>query len=226
MNNYLDRSISLIGLEAVKKMQDKTIMVIGLGGVGGTALEALARSGFLNFIIVDADNVDSTNLNRQIMYLEQDVGKAKVDVCENRLKSISTLINVEKHQIFIDENNIDLFKDKKIDYVVDAIDSVDSKIAIYKFCLERNIPFISSLGMGKRIDPSSVCVMKLNKTEGDPLARKIRYECKKQNINLNDIKVVFSKEAPLNSEHIISSMIMVPSTAGLQIAKEIICSYK
>jgi len=226
MNSYLDRTISLIGKEALTTIQKQTIMVVGLGGVGGTALEALARSGFRKFIIVDSDNVDVTNLNRQIMYLKSDVGKAKVDVCEKRILDISKEIEITKYQLFIDENNINEFENKHIDYVVDAIDSVDSKIALYKFCLKNNIKFISSLGMGKRIDPTKVCVMTLNKTEGDPLARKIRYECKQQNINAKDIKVVFSKETPVNKDTIISSMIMVPSTAGLIIASEIISSYK
>lgn len=226
MNSYLDRSISLIGKETISSIQNKTILVIGLGGVGGTALEALARSGFKRFIIVDSDTVDITNLNRQIMYLERDVGKSKVDVCEQRIKSINKEIEVYKYKLFIDANTIKEFEKFHIDYVVDAIDSVDSKIAIYKFCVQQKIPFISSLGMGKRIDPTKISVVKLNKTEGDPLARKIRYECKQNNINLNDINVVFSYENALNNEPIISSMIMVPSTAGLIIASEIISYYK
>lgn len=225
MNNYLDRSISLIGKDVIKTIQSKTILVIGLGGVGGTALEALVRSGFLHFIIVDSDNVEATNLNRQIMYTTKDLGKSKVDACEERIKAINPDIEVIKRKLFIDENNLNEFSELKIDYVVDAIDSIDSKISIYKYCIEHKIPFISSLGMGKRLDPEKVCVISLNKTEGDPLARKIRYECKQQNINLKDIKVVFSKEAPVNNDHIISSMMMVPSTAGLLIAKEIISSY-
>ena len=226
MSSYLDRSISLIGKETMNVIQNKTIMVVGLGGVGGTALEALARSGFTSFILVDSDDVDITNLNRQIMYLSSDLGKAKVDACENRIKSINENIRVEKHKVYLDGNNIDIFKKYKIDYVVDAIDSVDSKLVLYKFCLNNNIPIISCLGMGKRVDPTQVCIMKLNQTKGDPLARKIRYQCKQNNIDTKSIKVVFSNEEPINSETTISSMIMVPSTAGLLIAKEIISSYK
>lgn len=226
MSSYLDRSISLIGKETMNVIQNKTIMVVGLGGVGGTALEALARSGFTSFILVDSDDVDITNLNRQIMYLSSDIGKAKVDACENRIKSINENIRVEKHKVYLDGNNIDIFKKYKIDYVVDAIDSVDSKLVLYKFCLNNNMPIISCLGMGKRVDPTQVCIMKLNQTKGDPLARKIRYQCKQNNIDTKSIKVVFSNEEPINSETTISSMIMVPSTAGLLIAKEIISSYK
>lgn len=226
MSSYLDRSISLIGKETMNVIKNKTIMVVGLGGVGGTALEALARSGFTSFILVDSDDVDITNLNRQIMYLSSDLGKAKVDACENRIKAINENIRVKKHKVYLDGNNIDIFKKYKIDYVVDAIDSVDSKLVLYKFCLNNNMPIISCLGMGKRIDPTQVCIMKLNQTKGDPLARKIRYQCKQNNIDTNSIKVVFSNEEPINSETTISSMIMVPSTAGLLIAKEIISSYK
>lgn len=226
MSSYLDRSISLIGKETMNVIQNKTIMVVGLGGVGGTALEALARSGFTSFILVDSDDVDITNLNRQIMYLSSDLGKAKVDACENRIKAINENIRVEKHKVYLDGNNIDIFKKYKIDYVVDAIDSVDSKLVLYKFCLSNNMPIISCLGMGKRVDPTQVCIMKLNQTKGDPLARKIRYQCKQNNIDTKSIKVVFSNEEPINSETTISSMIMVPSTAGLLIAKEIISSYK
>lgn len=226
MSSYLDRSISLIGKETMNVIQNKTIMVVGLGGVGGTALEALARSGFTSFILVDSDDVDITNLNRQIMYLSSDLGKAKVDACENRIKAINENIRVEKHKVYLDGNNIDIFKKYKIDYVVDAIDSVDSKLVLYKFCLNNNMPIISCLGMGKRVDPTQVCIMKLNQTKGDPLARKIRYQCKQNNIDTKSIKVVFSNEEPINSETTISSMIMVPSTAGLLIAKEIIFSYK
>lgn len=226
MNNYLDRTISLLGEEHVKNLQDKTILVVGLGGVGGTALEALARSGFMNFIIIDSDDVDASNLNRQIMYLSSDIGCSKVDVCEKRIKAINENIKVSKYKTFLDAKFLEKLSDTKIDYVVDAIDSVDSKISLYEFCLSRNIQFISSLGMGKRIDPTKICVMSLNKTEGDPLARKIRYECKRRSLNLKSINVVCSKEHPINNDITISSMMMVPSSAGLLIAKEVICYFK
>ena len=226
MASYLDRSISLVGEEALKKMQEATILVIGLGGVGGTALEALARSGFKHFLIVDNDKVDVTNLNRQIMYLNDDIGELKVDVCKKRLKAINPNIKVETFSLFINEETIEKFNDMKIDYIVDAIDKVMSKVAILKFAAKRNIPVISSMGMGKRLDPSKVFVTTLNKTEGDPLAKKLRQECKKANIDLKKIKAVCSKEEPINNEVTIASMMMVPSMAGLAIASEIINYYK
>ena len=226
MASYLDRSISLIGEKAMKTIQNKTILVVGLGGVGGTALEALARSGFKHFIIVDGDKVDVTNLNRQIMYLSHDVGLNKVDVCVRRLKAINPEIEVKSLNLFVDETNMNEFDGFKIDYIVDAIDKVKSKIAIYEFGNRKDIPIISSMGMGKRLDPSKVYVTTLNKTEGDPLAKKLRQECKKANIDLKKIKAVCSKEEPINNDVTVASMMMVPSMAGLAIASEIINYYK
>lgn len=222
MASYLDRSIELIGENKVTSFADKVVMVIGLGGVGGTALNALMRSGFKHFIIVDHDKVDITNINRQVMYTSKDVGQSKVDICEQQIKAIDESITVEKHELFIDEETLKQFEGKKIDFIVDAIDKIPSKIAIVKFAKEHNIPFIMSLGMGNRIDPEKVCITKLNKTENDPLAKKLRYLLRQDGIDLKDIPVIFSKEIPLVKQEHPASMMMVPSTAGLLIAKHII----
>lgn len=226
MASYLDRSISLVGENAIKNISTKTILVVGLGGVGGTSLEALARSGFKHFIIVDHDKVDVTNLNRQILYLESDIGRQKVDAASKRLLAISSDIEIKAFNIFVDSSTIQEFENLKIDYIVDAIDSVKGKLALYELASRKAIPIISSMGMGKRLDPSKVFVTSLNKTEGDPLARKIRYECKKLGINPSNIKVVCSKEDAIDSGATIASMMMVPSTAGLLIASEVIKHYK
>lgn len=226
MASYLDRSISLVGENAIKNISSKTILVVGLGGVGGTALEALARSGFKHFIIVDHDKVDVTNLNRQILYLESDIGRKKVDVALERVLSISKDIEIKTFDVFVDSETIQDFENLKIDYVVDAIDSVKGKLALYEFASRKAIPIISSMGMGKRLDPTKVFVTSLNKTEGDPLARKIRYECKQLGLNPSNIKVVCSKEEAIDSGTTIASMMMVPSTAGLLIASEVIKHYK
>ena len=226
MASYLDRSISLVGESTIKNIESKTILVVGLGGVGGTALEALARSGFKHFIIVDHDKVDVTNLNRQIMYIESDIGKQKSEVASKRIKAISKDIEVEAIDMFIDPVTIEHFENKKIDYIVDAIDSVKGKLALYQFADKKAIPIISSMGMGKRLDSTKVYVTNLNKTEGDPLARKIRYECKQLGIKPSNIKVVCSKEEAIDSGTTIASMMMVPSTAGLLIASEVIKHYK
>ena len=222
MASYLDRSKELLGETKIASFEDKVIMVIGLGGVGGTALNALMRSGFKHFIIVDHDKVDITNINRQVMYTSIDVGKSKVDICESKIKEIDESIQVEKHKLFINEETLKSFEGKKIDFIVDAIDKIPSKLAIIKFAKKRNIPFIVSLGMGNRIDPEKVCITKLNKTENDPLAKKMRYLLRQDGVELKDIPVIFSKEIPLVKQEHPASMMMVPSTAGLLIAKYII----
>ena len=222
MSTYLDRSIELLGEEKISSFKDKTILIIGLGGVGGTALCALYRSGFKNFILVDHDVVDPSNLNRQIMYNTSDIGKAKVNVCKEKIESFSSDINVETHQLFIDEESLKSFENKKIDFIVDAIDKIPSKISIINFALRRGIPFIVSLGMGNRLSPSDVIITSLNKTENDPLARNLRYKLRKDGVDLKSVPVIFSKETPLVKLDHPSSMMMVPSTAGLLIASYII----
>lgn len=221
MASYLDRTETLLGKEKLERIQKARIMVIGLGGVGGTALSALYRSGFRHFILVDNDKVDPSNLNRQIMYLTNDVGKLKTDVCKTKLTEFCGEIDVKTINLYVDEvNALNLIKD--VDFVVDAIDFVPGKIGIMKACLEKNIPFISSLGMAKRLDPQQVIQTTLNKTENDPLAKKIRYECRQRGLDLKKIPVVFSKENIIIDGKQLGSMMMVPSTAGLIISNYII----
>lgn len=221
MASYLDRTETLLGKEKLERIQKARIMVIGLGGVGGTALSALYRSGFRHFVLVDNDKVDPSNLNRQIMYSTNDVGKLKTDVCKTKLTEFCGEIDVKTVNLYVDEVNAnDLIKG--VDFVVDAIDFVPGKIGIMKACLEKNIPFISSLGMAKRLDPQQVIQTTLNKTENDPLAKKIRYECRQRGLDLKKIPVVFSKENIIIDGKQLGSMMMVPSTAGLIILNYII----
>lgn len=221
MASYLDRTETLLGKEKLERIQKARIMVIGLGGVGGTALSALYRSGFRHFVLVDNDKVDPSNLNRQIMYTNSDIGKLKTDVCKVKLTEFCGEIDVKTVNLYVDEvNALDLIKD--VDFVVDAIDFVPGKIGIMKACLEKNIPFISSLGMAKRLDPQQVIQTTLNKTENDPLAKKIRYECRQRGLDLKKIPVVFSKENIIIDGKQLGSMMMVPSTAGLIISNYII----
>lgn len=222
MSDYLERSKQLLGEDKISSLADKIILVIGLGGVGGTALEALARSGFKKFILIDFDKVDVTNLNRQILYSAEDVGKAKTVCAKNYLLKINPDFEIKTFDLKVGEDKLDKLKLGKIDFVVDAIDCVDGKLHIYEFCVKNGIPFISSLGMGNRLDPELVTITKLNKTENDPLARKIRYEAKLRGIDLKQINVIFSKEVPAIKSLKPASMIMVPSTAGLLIAKYVL----
>ena len=221
MASYLDRTSTLLGKEKLERIQNARVMIIGLGGVGGTALSALYRSGVRHFVLVDNDKVDETNLNRQIMYTSKDVGELKTKVSERKLTEFCGEIDVKTYEIYVDETNIhDLIKD--VDFVVDAIDSVPGKIGIMKECLEKNIPFVSSLGMAKRLDPEQVVLTTLNKTENDPLAKKIRYECRQRGLDLKKIPVVFSKENIIINGPELGSMMMVPSTAGLIISNFVI----
>ena len=221
MSSYLDRTEVLLGKEKLDRVIKARIMIIGLGGVGGTALSALYRSGFRHFVLVDNDVVDSTNLNRQIMYETDDIGKKKTDVCKDKLTKFCGEIDVKTIDLYVDESNASkLIND--VDFVVDAIDFVPGKIGIIGECLKRKIPFISSLGMAKRLDPEQVVLTTLNKTENDPLAKKIRYECRQRGLDLKQIPVVFSKESIIIDGPELGSMMMVPSTAGLIISNFII----
>lgn len=220
--SYLDRSYELLGKEKIKSFENKTILLIGVGGVGGTALEALARSGFKKFILVDCDIVDETNLNRQFLFTEKDIGKSKVKCAKKRLESISKDIKCETIEAKIDSGSLEKLLNEKPDFIVDAIDYVPGKLDIYKYALENKISMISSLGMGNRIDPEQVTITTLNKTENCPFAKKIRYEAKQAGLDLKQIRVVFSKEEPIVKKAKPASMIMVPSTAGLLIAKYVV----
>ena len=221
MASYLDRTKTLVGEEKLQRLQNARVMIIGLGGVGGTVLSALYRSGVRHFVLVDNDKVDASNLNRQIMYSSNDVGELKIKVCKRKLTEFCGEIDVKTREIYVDETNAqDLIED--VDFVIDAIDFVPGKIGIIKACLEKNIPFVSSLGMAKRLDPEQVVLTTLNKTENDPLAKKIRYECRQRGLDLKKIPVVFSKENIIIDGPELGSMMMVPSTAGLIISNFVI----
>ena len=222
MSDYLDRSRKLLGDDKIKALEDKVILVIGIGGVGGTALEALARSGLKKFILIDSDVVDETNLNRQILYTAADVRKEKVLVAKERLQKINPGLEIKTITAKIGETKLEDLNLGKVDFIVDAIDFVEGKLHIYEFAQLNHIPFISSLGMGNRFDPECVTITKLNKTENDPLAKKIRYLAKQKGLDLKEIAVVFSKETPAIKSPKPASMIMVPSTAGLLIAKYVL----
>ena len=214
------RSIGLLGDENFKKIQDKVIAIFGLGGVGGTALEALARTGFQHFILVDFDKVDSSNLNRQILYVYEDIGKAKVEVAKERILSINSGADIKVYNLKAQEFDFN----QKIDFIVDAIDDVNGKLYLLKKSQEKEIPSIMSLGMANRFNPEQVKICKLNQTKNDPLAKKIRYMAKKEELDLSLINVVISEEIPQKNGEKLYSTMMVPSSAGLSIAKFILHS--
>ena len=214
------RSIGLLGDENFSRIQDKVIAIFGLGGVGGTALEALARTGFQHFILVDFDKVDSSNLNRQILYVYEDIGKTKVEVAKKRILSINQDADIKVYNLKAQEFDFN----QKIDFIVDAIDDVNGKLYLLKKAQEKEIPSIMSLGMANRFNPEQVKICKLNQTKNDPLAKKIRYMAKKEELDLSLINVVISEEIPQKNGEKLYSTMMVPSSAGLSIAKFILHS--
>ena len=218
MDNAFNRSIGLLGEEKYNIIKDKTICIFGLGGVGGTAIEALVRTGFKKVILVDFDKVDISNLNRQILYTREDVGKDKAECAKERLISINPDLEVISYKCKAQEFDFN----QRIDFVIDAIDDVDGKVFIAKNCIEKRIPFLISLGMANRFDPSKVRISKLNKTFNDPLAKKIRYIFKQNAISLNAINVIWSEESSVPFSGKLNSIMTVPSSAGLNIAYYVI----
>lgn len=224
------RTELLIGKENLNKLQHSHVIVFGVGGVGGFAIEALVRSGIVEISIVDFDTVDLTNLNRQIIATQDSIGKLKTSVMRDRLLSINPNVIVHEFPEKFSMENSDLFfKDKKYDYIVDAIDLVTSKLALAEIAKNLSIPIISSMGTGNKIEPTMLEVADINKTSVCPLARVMRKELK--NRGIKKLKVVYSKELPKKpfnesgsreKKVNVGSIAFVPSTAGLIIASEVV----
>lgn len=214
-----DRLELLIGKENIEKISKINLLIVGIGGVGGTALEALVRSGVKNITIIDKDVISESNLNRQILSTRDSIGLYKVDVGINRCKSINPDVNITGLKINLDEKNVNELE--YFDFIIDACDDINAKLALMQYANKNNINLISSMGTGKRLNPSNVIITRLDKTSNDPLAKKMRYEARKRGLKLN-IPVVCSKEEPINNDRIIASSIFVPSTAGLMLAYYII----
>ncbi|MFR1450206.1 MAG: ThiF family adenylyltransferase [Beduini sp.] len=223
------RSIMLYGKENIEKLKDKSVCVFGVGGVGGYVVEGLCRIGIGRLIIVDHDIISVSNLNRQIIATHSTIGLSKVEVMKQRCLDINPNLKIETYQEFYLPNHHQDYLFHGVDYVVDAIDTVSAKIGIIEKCQELNIPIISSMGTGNKLDPSQLEVSDIYKTSIDPLARVMRRELKKRHIK--KCKVVYSKEAPLtptilekneNGKVSPGSSPFVPSSAGLLIASEVI----
>ena len=210
----LHRIRLLLGEAAVQTLKSKTVMVVGCGAVGSFAIEALARSGVGNLILVDFDRVEESNINRQLFATHSTIGKPKVDVARGRIADISSDINVETFNMFWDENS-DL--DIKPDFVIDAIDSVQSKVALYRWCANRGIPFVASMGAANKTDISMIKVAPLSKTTVCPLAAKIRKLVRAENIP--DFPVVYSTQNPIkNDSGVLGSIITVTGDFGFRLA--------
>lgn len=219
--NMLDRLELLVGKENIEKLQNSCVLLIGVGGVGGYAAEALARSGIGNIILIDPDVVEKTNCNRQLVALSSTIGKYKVDVMKSRIEDMGFNSEVTVYKEFVTEENI-LSYLEHVDYVIDACDTLLTKFAIIKFCKNKHIPFISSMGTGNKMDPTQFSIMDLSKTSYDPLAKKLRKLVRDEKIS-GPIWVVSSKEEKnINGETVIPSNAFVPGVAGMICASYVI----
>ncbi len=221
MDKIYQRTELVIGEANLEKLKKANVCICGIGGVGSYTLEALVRVGVGKITIIDNDNVDITNINRQIIATVDNVGNSKVIEAKKRINSINPNIQVTSIKDFIDSSNVEKYITADYDYVVDAIDSVESKIAIIKECKKKQIKIISSMGMANRLDPLKIKVTDISKTEVCPLAKVVRKRLREENIQ--KVKVVFSTENAVKpTGNVLGSMSYVPSVAGLVIASEIV----
>lgn len=212
-----EREELLISKDNVLKLASKSILVLGVGGVGGYVVESLARCGIGHLILCDYDTVDITNINRQIIALHSNIGKKKVECFKKRIADINPQCIVDIYDLFYDETNKEVFFDKKIDYIIDCCDCLQSKKIIIEEALRRNIPIISSMGAGNKLYPEKFMIDKLKKTTYDPLAKKLRYILK-DNKDALEIPVAYSKEESIKGLDKIGSISFVPSSVGLLIS--------
>jgi len=220
------RTAMLLGEQGIERLRHSRVLICGVGGVGSFIAEALARAGVGRLDLLDFDVVSESNINRQLIALHSTVGRKKAEVMAERIRDIGPEIEVEILDFFLSPDNVGEVLDRGYDYVADAIDSVPSKVALIAACHERNVPIISSMGTGNKLDPSRLRLADLSKTSVCPLAKKMRYELRK--LGIVHHRVLFSDEEPLHpaetedGRHVPGSISFVPSSAGLMIAGEII----
>ncbi len=229
MNEKDVRTAMLIGESGVQKLKNASVLLFGVGGVGSFAAEALARAGVGRIGLCDNDTVSVSNINRQLVALQSTVGSLKVDVMRERIADIDPDISVVTYPCFFSGETADNFSFEDYDYIVDAIDTVTSKLLIIKTAKDKNIPVISCMGTGNKLDPIALNVTDIKKTSGCPLARVMRRELK--NLGIDSLKVVFSTEQPIkplfqpddeSKRSVPGSVSFVPSAAGLIAAGEVI----
>ena len=216
-----ERFKRLVGENSLEKIITSKVIIFGIGGVGGYVAEALARCGVEQIDLVDNDTVNLTNINRQIIALHSTLNKDKVEVMKNRILDIKPKAKVNAFKIFFEESTKNQFDFTQYDYIIDAIDSVKSKLLLIELAKENNTPIISSMGTGNKLDPTKFQIADISKTSVCPLARVMRTELKKRKIK--NVKVLFSTEEPIKTgQRTPASCSFVPSAAGLIIASEII----
>ncbi|MBR3836471.1 MAG: tRNA threonylcarbamoyladenosine dehydratase [Clostridia bacterium] len=222
----LDRSELLIGAEALLTLKKSHIAVFGVGGVGSYTVEALVRGGIGKISIFDADVVSETNINRQLVATTKTIGMDKVDVAKKHLLEVNPNLEIVAEKIFFSAETADSVDFSQFDYIVDAIDTVSSKILLIEKAKQNNVPIISCMGTGNKLDPTRFKICDISKTSVCPLAKVMRYELRKRGIN--NVKVLFSEEEPIkhgqteNGRPVPGSISFVPSVAGLIIAGEVI----
>ena len=233
VDERFSRTERLFGKAAMVRLKNVRVAVFGLGGVGGYAVEALARSGVGALDLVDDDAVSLTNLNRQILATEHTLGMSKVDAAEQRVLSINLECRVRKYKMFFLPETAEMFDFEQYDYIVDAVDTVAAKIALAERASASGVPIICAMGAGNKIDPAAFEVADLSETSVCPLARVMRKELKKRGIE--HLKVVYSREKPLrplapageeSGDHprrdVPASNAFVPGVAGLILAGEVV----
>lgn len=230
MENPFIRTELLLGKKAMEKLNNSSVCIFGVGGVGSYCVEALVRSGIGSITVIDNDTISISNINRQLIALNSNIGEYKVDVIEKRIKDINPNCVVDKYKLFYLPETKDEIDFSKFDYIIDCIDTISAKIQIIEKAKENNKLVISSMGTGNKLDPQSFKVCDISKTDVDPLARVMRYELRKRNIK--NVKVVYSTEKPIDIENkmineetkkvVPASNAFVPASAGLLIAREVI----
>ena len=222
MENQFTRTEMLIGNDAVEKLKQAHVAVFGVGGVGSYVVEARARAGVGNLDLIDNDEVNLTNINRQIIALHSTLGKSKVEVAKARVLDINPGVNVKIYKTFFTPESSQEFDFSKYGYVVDAIDSVTGKIELILKSQVANVPIISCMGTGNKLHPEKFEIADIYKTSVCPLAKVMRTELKKRGVK--KLKVLFSTENPIKQEgqRIPASISFVPSVAGLIIAGEVV----
>ena len=239
MLNEFSRTELLLGGTALERLRNARVAIFGIGGVGGYVTEALARSGIFHLDLIDKDDVDLTNINRQIIALHSTVGRPKVEVMKERILDINPAADIRTYQCFYLPETQKLFDFSQYDYIVDAVDTVTAKLALISQAKAAGKPIICSMGAGNKLDPTQFEVADISQTSVCPLARVMRQECKKR--GFKDVKVVYSKEKPVVPAPVVSirpaaysttgatggkpvpaSCAFVPSVAGLIIASEVI----
>lgn len=221
MEEQFERTKLLIGENGVNRLHKAKVAVFGIGGVGSFVVEALARAGIGNLVLVDNDTISVSNINRQIHANYETVGRYKVEEMGKRIKLIYPECNVKTYKLWYSSDVEDKIIDNSFDYVVDAVDNVSAKLEIIRNAKYNNVRVISAMGSGNKLDPTKFEVADISKTSICPLAKVIRRELKKENIT--DVKVVYSKEEQIkNNTNVIGSISFVPSVAGLIIASEVV----